>query len=109
MNENENIAIAFVRLIVICVIIIVSMVVFIIFCIGCCECTSKIRKCIKFEKKLKKTNSEEICVICFDEEGEKIEIKTCKHIFHKECLKEWVHNGQGDHSRCCPVCLQIIV
>ena len=109
MDENESLAIAFIRLIVICVVIIVCLVCFVIFCIGCCECTGKIRRYLKFEKKVKSSGSGEMCIICFDEEGDKIEIKTCKHIFHKKCLKEWVHNGQGDNSRCCPVCLKIIV
>ena len=109
MENEENLAVAFIRLIVICVIIIVSMILIIIFCIGCCECTGRMRRYLNFEKKLKRTNSEETCIICYEEEGEKIEIKTCKHIFHKECLKEWVKTGHGDNSRCCPVCLQLLI
>ena len=44
------------------------------------------------------------CNICFDSFQEKELLKQlrCKHIFHKECLSQWVLN-----QKCCPTCNQI--
>jgi hypothetical protein len=43
-----------------------------------------------------------ICIheLCSDENKEDLySLNVCKHIFHSECLSEWVH-----YSRTCPLC-----
>lgn len=42
------------------------------------------------------------CVICFDdfqEDEDIIELKNCKHIYHKHCINEWLNV-----NAICPVC-----
>ena len=44
------------------------------------------------------------CSICFDEfkENELLKQLRCKHIFHKECLSQWLLNEKK-----CPICNKI--
>lgn len=47
-----------------------------------------------------KTKPDERCTIClieFDKEGTKL--NNCGHIFHKDCLNEWLHYNDN-----CPLC-----
>jgi hypothetical protein len=53
-----------------------------------------------------KNNIDEIkCSICMTEfeQTEIIKLTKCKHIFHSECLNEWV-----DENHSCPVCREIL-
>lgn len=51
------------------------------------------------------SSSEKECPICFDEYGEEhlknkqIVITECGHLFHKECISNWLHEKKN-----CPVC-----
>ena len=44
------------------------------------------------------------CSICFDifKENELLKQLNCKHIFHKECLSQWLLNEKK-----CPICNKI--
>lgn len=52
-----------------------------------------------------KQEEEELCSICYYnlKEGEEIHRLPCKHIFHCECIKEWLMK-----ERVCPMCKQEI-
>lgn len=56
----------------------------------------------------KKSYENEECVICMndfsEEDGKEIAELSCKHIYHVECLKEWV-----DKNDTCPTCRAPIV
>ena len=42
--------------------------------------------------KLKKEEEPEVCTVCYCEfeEGEKVMILPCKHLFHPECVAKWL-------------------
>ena len=44
----------------------------------------------------------ETCVICVDEftEEDQVRVLPCNHIFHPQCIDEWL----GNHSSLCPLC-----
>lgn len=48
--------------------------------------------------KLPNKESNELCLICHDELGTAKQLE-CSHMFHLDCLKEWLHRQQV-----CPVC-----
>jgi hypothetical protein len=51
-----------------------------------------------------KTNTEDncpICLIAYDKEG--IKLAKCQHVFHNDCLNEWLHYNDN-----CPLCRTII-
>jgi len=52
-------------------------------------------------EKVKWDKDDEECKICFDNitKGDYILNLDCKHNFHLECLKEWLHFKQD-----CPIC-----
>jgi hypothetical protein len=52
-----------------------------------------------------KKDEEELCSICYYnlKEGEEIHKLECKHVFHCECIKEWLMK-----ERSCPLCKQEI-
>jgi hypothetical protein len=61
------------------------------------ELTDSLKTC-----KFTKSNDEEVvCPICLEEfnENETVIELSCKHIFHKDCIKKWFENN---HS--CPTC-----
>jgi len=61
------------------------------------ELTDNLKTC-----KFTKSNDEEVvCPICLEEfnENETVIELSCKHIFHKDCIKKWFENN---HS--CPTC-----
>jgi hypothetical protein len=65
-------------------------------------------KTIVFESKPKTprddgTEEEEECSICLEqfEDGEELAVPGCGHLFHPDCLKEWV---KTDTQMRCPVC-----
>jgi hypothetical protein len=41
----------------------------------------------------------DVCAICSEDMQDAVESKACGHIFHKECIKEWIHNQPT-----CPLC-----
>ena len=43
---------------------------------------------------------DEKCSVCLDDIDTKAMVLPCKHVYHKECIKEWLCN----HSNKCPVC-----
>lgn len=54
----------------------------------------------KVEQEEMKNQQDNICMVCFREmeEGRKL---PCKHIFHEECLKQWI---QKNTNHFCPKC-----
>jgi len=48
------------------------------------------------------TDSTEECSICLElyQENDRIVQLTCNHIFHKDCIREWLQNKQNN----CPLC-----
>lgn len=52
-------------------------------------------------------SSSERCSICLEnyQKNETILKLKCKHIFHKECIKEWFHKKKQEE---CPLCRNII-
>ena len=55
--------------------------------------------CVKYEKK--KYSECYQCIICMDEfnEGEKVTLLPCDHIFHMECIEKWLLK-----EKTCPFC-----
>ena len=52
-----------------------------------------------------KEDLEDVCSICYETFLDKKTIKTeCGHIYHKECLLQWLGSNQNQ-SRKCPLCL----
>lgn len=56
------------------------------------------------DKRLSSKTSKDVCAVCFNgfQFGDAIcapKAKHCKHVFHPECVEEWL---QG--SECCPLC-----
>ena len=52
-----------------------------------------------------KEDLEDLCSICYVTFADKKTIKTeCGHIYHKECLLQWLGSNQNQ-SRKCPLCL----
>ena len=54
------------------------------------------------EKELKQIeNNQKDCVICLSNFvlGDKIKRLPCLHIFHTDCIEDWLHN-----SELCPLC-----
>ena len=47
----------------------------------------------------------ESCAICLSEyeEGEELRVLPCKHVFHRECIDEWLANDER-----CPTCKRSI-
>ena len=43
---------------------------------------------------------DEKCSVCLDDIDTRAMVLPCKHVYHKECIKEWLCN----HSHKCPVC-----
>jgi len=62
-----------------------------------------LEKCTESENKV-------TCDICFEEyttELPPIEIKNCKHYFHKKCLTKWTQDcGEKGKDPSCPNCRQ---
>lgn len=54
---------------------------------------------------IKKSNED--CCICFDSMKDKIliECKTCKNLFHKICINQWLRNSNRGN---CPLCRNLI-
>lgn len=52
-----------------------------------------------------KTMESKECCICLSEfqTKEKVRKLTCEHIFHKNCIDEWLTNG----DICCPICRKV--
>jgi hypothetical protein len=50
-------------------------------------------------------NDDDPCSICLSkfEEGEKLAVTQCSHVFHQNCLKEWLETSEK-----CPLCNTII-
>lgn len=70
------------------------------------------KKTKKFKDLDKQAQSEnERCIICFDDfkPDDDVTILSCsgKHIFHPECLKEWI-KSDSNQSLSCPLCKQAI-
>ena len=51
-------------------------------------------------------NSLNECFICLEFVSHECNLaqNKCGHIFHKECLYEWVHSKYNHRGRVCPVC-----
>ena len=45
------------------------------------------------------------CFICLEEVySTEIALMPCQHVFHKECLREWLRSAHNQVGRVCPVC-----
>lgn len=44
---------------------------------------------------------DDICMVCFREIEEGVEVPSCSHIFHNECLKQWIYKNTNHF---CPKC-----
>ncbi|KAJ1558273.1 E3 ubiquitin-protein ligase rnf13, partial [Nowakowskiella sp. JEL0078] len=72
--------------------------------------SSKVNQ-IELPDKSHKTSSHETCVVCFEayENGDRLRELACSHVFHKDCIDEWLRGdpetGAGGH-RTCPLCVQ---
>lgn len=44
------------------------------------------------------------CAICLDEIETGVRIKRCRHVFHRECIFNWVSNSPTHTVACCPEC-----
>lgn len=42
-----------------------------------------------------------VCTVCFAEIATSALLLPCKHIFHKECLRQWIIKNSNHH---CPKC-----
>ena len=70
---------------------------------------SKIRGLSRMMQSLPKITREEIerqklddtCMVCFREIYDGILVPSCNHIFHNECLKQWIHKNTNHF---CPKC-----
>ena len=75
----------------------------------------KVRDSSRFDKRVRswrlnkhlkehliKSDSQEECSICLEsyQERDKIVQLTCNHIFHKDCIREWLQIKQNN----CPLC-----
>ena len=58
---------------------------------------------IKYKDSDKKDNNCSICLLKYEDEDDIIVLK-CTHIFHKECVNEWLKNN----SNKCPVCREVV-
>jgi hypothetical protein len=89
-----------------------GVIIFSSFCVQCvntwgiCEKIDKRVRSWKLNKHLKehllKSDSAGECSICLEsyQERDKIVQLTCNHIFHKDCIREWLQNKQNN----CPLC-----
>jgi len=89
-----------------------GVIIFSSFCVQCvntwgiCEKIDKRVRSWKLNKHLKehllKSDSAGECSICLElyQENDKIVQLTCNHIFHKDCIREWLQNKQNN----CPLC-----
>jgi len=62
-----------------------------------------IKQLIKDNKATEITNEQHDCSICLDNKHNKYIKFQCSHIYHKECIKLWLH----EHNTC-PICRSII-
>lgn len=56
---------------------------------------------VKNERLFNENDTEEMCPICFSDFviGENVKIINCKHLFHSDCLIEWLK-----YKKQCPTC-----
>ncbi|EAS00893.3 zinc finger, C3HC4 type (RING finger) protein (macronuclear) [Tetrahymena thermophila SB210] len=57
-----------------------------------------------FDKTMMKAPSSELCAVCLEEfviNKDQVRVTICQHIFHHECLEEWLKKQQN-----CPSCRQ---
>jgi len=87
----------------------------ILFCSFFVQCANAWDICGRIDKRVRswrlnrhlnehllKPDSTEECSICLEsyQEKDKIVQLTCTHIFHKDCIREWLQNKQNN----CPLC-----
>lgn len=82
----------------------VSLLLSFIFCMYMWRLRCKAREERGFKRtqyKIKKQEFQSICAICLEEfrNNEFIAICRCKHLFHMNCLLEWLK-----HRNICPMC-----
>ena len=62
-------------------------------------------------KNLKKVGADELkdmhdrtCTICYSEMSTAGVLLLCKHVFHQECLRQWIFKNSNHH---CPKCKKV--